>query len=76
SDHFGEDAGLPEPARLHIADYFRTHSLDQGPATPMRITEQPWFRAEHRWTGRSLGTRRISDCKVCHSGAEDGEFDD
>jgi len=62
SDHFGEDATLPNTARQEITDYLTTHAGDVSPlrlglryaasipmdATPIRITEVPRWVREHR----------------------------
>jgi len=62
SDHFGEDATLPDTARQEITDYLTTNAGDVSPlrlglryaasipkdATPIRITEVPRWVREHR----------------------------
>ncbi len=61
SDHFGENADLPEPTRAEIAAYLVAHAADapgtvNGPlflrgvdpgAVPLRITELPFWKAVH-----------------------------
>jgi len=62
SDHFGEDASLPDAARLEITDYLLANAGDVSASregrrfaasiargdTPMRITEVPRWVREHR----------------------------
>lgn len=62
SDHFGEDATLPDTARQEITDYLVANAGDASPlrlglrfaasiakdATPIRITEVPRWVREHR----------------------------
>ncbi|MDH5558180.1 MAG: diheme cytochrome c [Alphaproteobacteria bacterium] len=62
SDHFGEDASLPEATRLEIAAYLEANAGDVSGSregrkfvksiaadqSPMRITEVPRWVGEHR----------------------------
>ena len=92
SNHFGEDASLGDAVRQEIEDYLTANAADANGVPrylaslpkeqwPIRITEMPWFTAEHgsRLAARaksnaSIGS--ISNCNGCHSGAEQGFFDD
>lgn len=79
-NHFGEDASLDAATRTHIEAYLAQNSSRGGAASPLRISEQRWFRAEHRgdisrWTSRT-NAKSWSNCKACHRGAEQGMFDD
>ncbi len=87
SHHFGEDASLSDQDRATITAYLTTHAAD-GPAsgregerflrglspaaTPLRITDTPWWRRRHS----EISPRRFTDAKVktaancaaCHNG--------
>lgn len=52
-------------------------------AAPLRITQLPWFVRKHERKGRIApdtlkrrGAKSASDCKACHSTAEQGLYDD
>jgi hypothetical protein len=61
SEHFGENADLPEPTRAEIAAYLVAHAADapgtangrlflrgvDPGAVPLRITELPFWKAVH-----------------------------
>lgn len=71
-NHFGDDATLDEPTRLHIENYLVSHAA-RGDG-PLRITEQPWFLSQH--TGGFSFFSFFSDekptalanCDACHGG--------
>lgn len=93
-DHFGDNATLDEATTKEITNYLLANASDaksQGRnAAPsresssepvIRITELPWFKAEHsrRITPESLKRHKAkskSDCKACHRSADKGFFDD
>jgi hypothetical protein len=61
TDHFGEEAELPEATRRHILDYAVSHAADESPykrskkimaslgkgEVPMRITDITYIRRKH-----------------------------
>lgn len=85
SNHFGEDASMPEEDQAAIANYLVAHAAD-GPAagsrrflrglspqaTPLRITDTPYWRRRHH----EISSRRFQDpkvktaanCAACHNG--------
>lgn len=92
-DHFGEDAGLAESERQAILGYLLANSADApgagrsrvlrgvpADATPLRITELPWWVREHdevrasRWTSPDVGSK--ANCTACHSVAAQGVYED
>jgi len=78
-NHFGEDASLDAPTRAKIENYLVQNSSNRGSASPLRITEQRWFRGEHRGTpgmGRLSSVKSWANCQACHRGAARGMFDD
>jgi hypothetical protein len=94
-DHFGDNATLDEATAKSITEYLTANASDakgrarrgaakDDAAEPIiRISELPWFKAEHGRRGRlspeSLKRHKAkskSDCKACHPGAEKGFFDD
>jgi hypothetical protein len=92
-DHFGDNAELAEQDRAAILDYLQTNSADKsshrlsnkimkslsGEQTPMRITEVPYIKREHRElppriinTNSKVGS--LSNCSACHTDAANGSF--
>lgn len=90
-NHFGENAALDEQTRAEIEAYLTQHAADAGgrssgllrrvspDETPLRISEMPWFRSEHRGevSARQLNKAgSMSNCSACHRGADRGLFED
>lgn len=86
-DHFGENASLDAATTAEITAYLTANAgksgrrgESTGSESPLRISEQPWFRGEHdEITPAYLKRRNIksfSDCKACHRNAEMGQFED
>lgn len=89
-DHFGENAELDAPTRQLIEDYLLRESArvsyrklfrNLGDATPLRITELPYFVHEHdeipaRFVTGNDKVRSLSQCNACHREAERGRFDE
>jgi len=94
-NHFGDNADLDDATRKHITDYLVANAADtggrggtnsrdvSGGATPLRISEMPWFLRKHDKKGRIApdtlkrrGAKSAADCKACHQGAEMGYFED
>lgn len=94
-NHFGENADLDEPTRKAITDYLTANAADANgrgnkmlrglaaDATPLRISELPYFLRKHGKKGRispetltRRGANWPGDCQACHRGAEQGSFDD
>lgn len=98
SKHFGEDASLPAEEAKKIETYLvglagdarsgaaRAERYMQGiarDATPLRITETPWFLGKHGRKGRisaaTLARKKLkspAQCAGCHVGAEKGLYED
>ena len=86
SNHFGEDASLGDAARTEITNYLVSQASRDirglaSSATPLRITELPWYTRIHgprfvayAQSHPSIGT--LSNCTGCHRGAERGIFGD
>lgn len=97
-EHFGDNATLDEATAKSITEYLVANASDaksgstRGAAAPakesaaepvIRISELPWFKAEHGRKGRISPelmkrhkAKSKSDCKACHPGADKGFFDD
>ena len=89
-DHFGENAELDDVTRGEIEDYLVGESgrvgykklfRNLGSATPMRITELPYFVHEHdeipaRYITGNDQVRSLSQCNACHRDAQRGRFDE
>lgn len=68
-NHFGENAVLDAQTRSHIEAYL----LSKAPPGdgPLRISEQAWFKSEHRGEVSSRQQARAKgwfDCQGCHGG--------
>lgn len=70
SNHFGENASLPEDTRQHIENYLVANAR-RGDG-PERITDQRWFKGVHRgmsyfstWFGNGEQVV-MSNCGSCH----------
>ncbi len=92
-DHFGESVDLEPDAMVEIAGYLASNAADTSPAelarkiircldglTPLRITEVPYIRREHREVSPQVINRKsvgsLSNCIACHRTAEKGIYDD
>ncbi len=92
-DHFGEAIELSPSQAEEIAAYLKANAADRsdcetareimeslGSGTPLRVTEVPKIRQEHRkisadvFARPSIGTP--SNCPACHAGAERGSYND
>jgi len=82
--HYGTDASL-EPVQVQeIGRWLDTHAGTYKRVREMppedRITRSAWFERKHRkvepavWTLPSV--KSAAQCAVCHTGAEQGRFDD
>ena len=89
-DHFGENAELDSRTRRQIEDYlvresgrvsYRKLLRNLGDATPLRITELPYFVDKHdevsaRFVLGNDQVKSLSQCNACHRDAERGRFDE
>lgn len=92
ADHFGENAGLSEAARTEIAGYLAANAGDAAlskhgrrflrdidpAATPLRITETPFWQEAHEEIPPARFTRApvktAANCAACHGRAAQGVF--
>ncbi|HEY0634362.1 MAG TPA: diheme cytochrome c [Gammaproteobacteria bacterium] len=93
ANHFGDNAELGEADRQQITGYLLAGAGDKSsekratkftgsiPAdtTPLRITELPYFKREHREIPRryirdNAQVGSLSNCAACHTRAEQGSF--
>lgn len=92
--HFGENASLDAATQKEIADFLATNAADRsnhrragkiaqsilGGATPLRISETPYFVRKHNeignetWKRKSIGSK--ANCTACHADADKGNFDE
>jgi len=89
-DHFGDNAEIDATTRGEIEDYlvhesarltYRKMFRNLGDATPLRITELPYFVHEHdeipaRFVASNDRVKSLSQCNACHRDAERGRFDE
>jgi len=92
-DHFGENAELPEKERVAILNYLLNNAAGRSDYrvsnkmmrnikdAPLRISELPYFRHEHRRLPKRLvadnpKVRSLSNCNACHRRAEQGSFNE
>ncbi len=83
SNHFGEDASLPDPVRANILAYLTQNAGDSGQTNswfmrgvrdnvvPPRITEMPFWRGIHGGFSpasfKRPGVKKRGNCLGCHS---------
>jgi hypothetical protein len=92
-DHFGNALDLAPAIRQEVAAYLETGAADRsggeesdkllrglGRNLPLRVTELPGFRREHRKLAPEVAARpsigSLANCPACHRTAESGDFDD
>lgn len=93
-DHFNDNAELPAEIVVELLAYLVDNAADSdssrsvsrllggtGRATPLRITELPYFLDEHdeiptRMAEENPDVRSFSNCGACHVDAQRGLFDD
>lgn len=87
SHHFGEDASLSDQDRTTITAYLTTHAADglagaregqrflrglSPAATPLRITDTPWWRRRHSEISPARfhdpRVKTAANCAACHNG--------
>jgi hypothetical protein len=79
--HFGQDAALDDPTRARLERWVLEHAgADRsGGEAPLRISEQGWFRSEHREVPRGAASRpairSMASCAACHPGAARWDFE-
>lgn len=90
-DHFGENAEMDEATRTAILNYLLNNAAGRNDyrlsnrlvyglrQAPLRITELPYFRHEHREIPPGLvrnnpRVRSLSNCDACHRDARRGIF--
>jgi len=93
ADHFGDNAELGADTQKKLTDYLLENSADKSsyrrsqrlirnlPAdqAPVRITELPYFKHEHKEIRPNLITenkevRSLSHCQACHRTADTGSY--
>jgi mono/diheme cytochrome c family protein len=91
-NHFGEDASLDAKDAKDIRKWLEANAADTGGgrnwilrgvpanATPMRITEMPWWQRQHnKWEVSARSFKKAgskANCVACHRGADRGYFED
>ncbi len=90
-NHYGDNAELAPELRAEITRYLTGNAArgrptfgamrEAGADLLPRITEQRWFRREHREIpGRAVTgneeVRSFANCTACHRHAERGDFDE
>jgi hypothetical protein len=92
-DHFGDEIEADPDTIKNISDYLRTNGAESSSAKlsarimrslgnqrPMRISDIPYIRREHRelnpavFEHESIGS--LANCAACHTTAEKGIYDD
>lgn len=92
ASHFGDNAELNEATRAQITSYLlaggdkpqdrhAARFAASAPAgdTPLRITELPYFKREHReipqrYIKENAQVGSLSNCAACHTRADQGSF--
>jgi hypothetical protein len=92
NDHFGENAELDAKTVASLNAYLTNNAADKvrnrlsrriadsvAHTTPLRITDTPYFKREHREVPQRLvkdnpQVQSFSKCQVCHTRAAEGSF--
>ena len=93
ADHFETDATLDKEESEQILAYLLRNAADSKPVygdigkmgkriepktIPLRISETPYFKKEHREISKRLITQKevksIANCTACHTKAESGDY--
>ena len=84
NQHFGTDASLTPAETTEITAFLVKHASNRWRASssPLRITESAWFKSKHDsreipaavWKRASV--KSPSNCLACHSGADQGDFEE
>jgi hypothetical protein len=82
--HFDADASVTPQENKDISAFLVANASNRwtGNGVPLRITETQWFKSKHNakevppsvWKRASVNSP--GNCKACHAGAEQGEFDE
>jgi hypothetical protein len=95
-DHFGDNAELTDDAVEQLTSFLVANAADRSryrrsrafmggganadAKVPMRITDLPYFRHEHReiprWIVKRTEVGSLSHCNACHRYAEQGSFNE
>jgi len=93
ADHFDTDASLDKEEAKEILAYLLRNAADAKPVygdigkigkrikpntTPLRISETPYFKKEHREIPKRLIVQKevksIANCAACHTKAKSGDY--
>jgi hypothetical protein len=91
SDHFGEDATLPEETAARLSVYLTVNSAEHWdtqaahvfatmkPSDPLRLTASPFWTSQHHGIPEAVfASKQVGAkgaCDACHKDAESGRFD-
>lgn len=93
-EHFGDNAELAQETQEVITAYLIAQAAEYSDAkyaakllrsipldaAPLRITEVPYFKKQHRMMPRMLvkmgKVKSLSDCNSCHDDTQTGQFDE
>jgi hypothetical protein len=92
-DHFGQSVDLEAEQLAEVEAYLSANAAEYtsgklaqeivdsiGSSTPLRVTDVPLIRHEHRRIDAAVFQRPSvagrADCRACHPGADDGIYDD
>ena len=92
-DHFGQSVGLEAEQLAEVEAYLTDNAAERTPgelaqeivnsvgsSTPLRVTDVPVIRGEHRRLDDAVFQRASvagrADCPACHPGATTGVYDD
>jgi len=90
-NHFGVDATVEPEDKKTLTEYLtsasskyidrhitKTAASSRGDETPLRISNTPYFKKEHRKIPRNLikqkEVKSIANCNLCHTNAQKGDY--
>jgi len=74
SNHFGNDASLPEATMKEVFDYYLANASGHAPG---RITDAKWWIRTHKkiTDAKWIEVKFKGNCTACHKDAEKGNFE-
>jgi hypothetical protein len=85
-DHFGKKIELSRSQTKELFRYLLNNAAGRVDfavsnaivlgfsGVPLRITELPYFQSKHQGVASTAKSGSLSDCRACHSRAEQGSF--
>jgi len=76
SNHFGDNASLPDATRKDIEAYYVANA-GRSQSGLLRISQQSWYLRQHREVGQAkfAAVKSKANCNACHKTADKGQYE-